>query len=68
LPITTIVSRIFFGAIGLIAEFVLFWQLQAGQTKAEPSLTRFKTILFPHEEQNSIIVPSLNKGKWKRHQ
>ena len=61
LSITTIVSRGFFGAAGLAAEFVVFWQLQIGQTKAEPSLVRFKTILFPHEEQNSIVVPSLDR-------
>jgi len=61
-PITTIFSR-GFGATALTAteESVVFLHLQTGQINTGPSLVRFKTILFPHEEQNSIAASSSDK-------
>ena len=60
--ITTICSR-GFGETGLIAieESVVFLHLQAGQINTGPSFVRFKTILFPHEGQNSIVVSSSDR-------
>jgi len=54
---TTIVSRAFLGATFFSADSLMtFLQLQLLQWKTELSLVRFKTILFPHERQNSIAT------------
>jgi len=63
LPITTIVSRDFFGTTTLAVEIlvVFFLHLQTGQINTDPSFVRRKTILFSHVGQNSIAVSSLNR-------
>jgi len=62
-PITTIVSRGFFGTTILAVDVlvVFFLHLQTGQINTDPSIVRRNTILFSHVGQNSIAVSSLNR-------